>query len=121
VDGRRDFEDRWGLIRLMGEMDGLKDLMLIGSTLLILLAWKGLIRLPIYQSGFNDGVRTIASVRNTPSMKMFNIVKCGDLPLWRMTSFIAWIMGSCASVKSSECRLPSLSRPFVLHSEDVVD
>jgi hypothetical protein len=32
---------------------------------------------------------TIASVRNTPSMKMFSIVRCGDLPLWRMTSFMA--------------------------------
>ena len=40
------------LIRLMGEMGGLKDLMLIGSTLLIPLVWKELIRLPIYQWGF---------------------------------------------------------------------
>ena len=66
-------------------------------------------------------MRTIASVRNTPSMKIFNIVRCGDLPLWRMTSFIAWIIGSCASVKSSECKVPLFSRPFVLHSEEVVD
>ena len=54
-------------------------------------------------------------------MKIFNIVRCGDLPLWRMTSFIAWIIGSCASVKSSECKVPLVSRPFVVHSEEVVD
>jgi len=32
---------------------------------------------------------TIASVRKTPSMEMFSIVRWGDCPLWRMTSFIA--------------------------------
>jgi hypothetical protein len=53
-------------------------------------------------------VGTIASVRNTPSMYIFNIVKCGDRPRWRMTSFMACITGSSALVKSSLERFPLL-------------
>jgi len=49
---------------------------------------------------------TMASVRNTPSMKMFSLVKCGERPLWRITSFMAWVIGSVVSVKSSTERFP---------------
>jgi hypothetical protein len=75
---------------------------------------------PCYQRIIKVGV-TIASVRNTPSMKMFSIVKCGDFPLWRITSFIAWMIGSCAFVKSSEWRFSLLSGSFGLIKEEVVD
>ena len=69
----------------------------------------------------NNGKGTIASVRNTPSMKMFSIVRCGDLPLWRITSFMEWMTGSCALVKSSEWRFSLFPRSFGLHNEEVVD
>jgi hypothetical protein len=67
----------------------------------------------------HSGEGTIASVRNTPSMKMFSIVRCGDLPLCRITSFIAWIIGSCVFVKSWEWRFSLFSISFGLHKEEV--
>ena len=61
-------------------------------------------------------------MRNTPSMEIFNIVKCGERPLCRITSFIACIIGSSLFVKSSECNFPLLTSLKVsLHSEAEVD
>ena len=47
---------------------------------------------------------------------MFSIVKCGERPRWRMTSFIAWITGSREDVKSELERSPL---PFVEVNGDV--
>lgn len=48
----------------------------------------------------------MASVRKTPSMEMFRRVRWGERPLWRITSFIAWMIGSPVFVKSSDFNIP---------------
>jgi len=37
---------------------------------------------------------------------MFSLVKWGERPRWRITSFIAWIIGSGEELKSTAWRIP---------------
>ena len=66
-----------------------------------------------------EGSGTIASVRCTPSMKISIIVKCGERPLCRITSFMAWVMGSEESMKSFVCRVPFVVLLFVVQELEV--
>jgi hypothetical protein len=119
-----NFEDKLELIKSKGGRGELAVLKLRGNTLLTPLAWTRLIRLPTININSSYGRMTIASVRKTPSMEMFSIVKWGDLPLWRITSFIACIIGSWELVKSSVCRFPSfplVNMPLVVLQSDDVD
>jgi hypothetical protein len=100
-----NFADRWELVRLTGGMGGLVDRKQRGSRLLIQLVWIISIRRPMSTHKNTRGC-TIASVRNTPSMEILSFVRWGDLPLWRITSFMAWVVGSSEVVKSCILRSP---------------
>ena len=94
----------------MDGLDGLMDLMPIGSRLLIRSASRESVHRPMIS--FAIWWRTMASVRNTPSMDMFSLVRCGDRPRWRTISFMACVIGSAEVVKSSMLRLPLFEVPL---------